>query len=121
MHVRVRALTIAAMPLLATGSAATAARAQTLVIRGGGDGHGVGMSQYGAEGYALHGASAAQILAHYYQGTALGHSSPAQPVRVLIGTGRASFSGATLAGSVRLSAGVPYTVAPSAVGLRVIS
>jgi stage II sporulation protein D len=91
------------------------------VIDGGGDGHGVGMSQYGAEGYALHGASAAQILAHYYQGTALGDVNPAQPIRVLIGTGRASFSGATRAGSARLSAAGTYTVTASAVGVRVLA
>jgi len=104
-----------------SGTTTTHAKPGQVVIDGGGDGHGVGMSQYGAEGYALHGASAAQILAHYYQGTALGHTSPTQPVRVLIGTGRASFSGATLAGSVRLSAAATYTVAASAVGVRVIS
>jgi stage II sporulation protein D len=91
------------------------------VIDGGGDGHGVGMSQYGAQGYAVHGATAAQILAHYYQGTTLGHANPTEPVRVLIGTGRASFSGATRAGSARLSAAGTYTVAASAVGLRVVS
>jgi stage II sporulation protein D len=91
------------------------------VISGAGDGHGVGMSQYGAEGYALHGASAAAILAHYYRGTALDHANPAQAVRVLIGTGRASFSGATRAGSARLSASGTYTVTGSGVGLRIAS
>jgi stage II sporulation protein D len=106
-----------------TRSGITASRAKPgqVVIDGGGDGHGVGMSQYGAEGYALHGASAAQILAHYYQGTVLSQVGPAQPVRVLIGTGRASFSGATRAGSVRLHAADTYTVTASAVGLRVRS
>ena len=42
------------------------------VFSGHGWGHGVGMSQYGAYGYALHGASFQQILAHYYPGTTLG-------------------------------------------------
>ena len=41
------------------------------VFSGHGWGHGVGMSQYGAYGYALHGASFQQILAHYYPGTTL--------------------------------------------------
>ena len=36
------------------------------------------MSQYGAMGYAEHGWNAAQILAHYYTGTALGHDRPAR-------------------------------------------
>ena len=35
-------------------------------------GHGVGMSQYGAAEMATRGCSAAEILAHYYPGTAIG-------------------------------------------------
>ncbi len=57
----------------------------TLVIEGAGFGHGVGMSQWGALGYAEHGYSAAEILAHYYTGTAIGHVSPRQIVKVLVG------------------------------------
>ena len=41
------------------------------VFTGKGFGHGVGMSQWGAQGMALKGASYSQILAHYYVGTAL--------------------------------------------------
>lgn len=41
------------------------------VFRGKGFGHGVGMSQWGAQGMALAGASAEQILTHYYRGIAL--------------------------------------------------
>ena len=36
-----------------------------------GSGHGVGMSQYGANVMAAHGSGYADILAHYYPGTAL--------------------------------------------------
>ncbi|MHB8631380.1 MAG: SpoIID/LytB domain-containing protein [Candidatus Limnocylindria bacterium] len=43
----------------------------TFVFTGRGFGHGVGMSQWGAQGMALAGASYEQILAHYYLGTAL--------------------------------------------------
>ena len=43
----------------------------TFVFTGKGFGHGVGMSQWGAQGMALNGASYQQILAHYYVGTAL--------------------------------------------------
>jgi stage II sporulation protein D len=43
----------------------------TFVFTGKGFGHGVGMSQWGAQGMALKGASYQQILAHYYVGTAL--------------------------------------------------
>lgn len=41
------------------------------VFRGRGFGHGVGMSQWGAQGMAAAGASAEQILTHYYRGIAL--------------------------------------------------
>ena len=54
-------------------------------IRGAGFGHGVGMSQYGAMGYAKHGSAYREILAHYYTGTALGQPRPrARDVRVLL-------------------------------------
>jgi SpoIID/LytB domain protein len=56
-----------------------------LVIRGAGDGHGVGMSQQGALGYAQHGWSYEAILAHYYAGTALGTVPRGRKVRVLMG------------------------------------
>lgn len=65
--------------------AAGSARAATLVIRGAGDGHGVGMSQEGALGYAQHGYGYQAILAHYYTGTALGQAPPKWKVRVLVG------------------------------------
>ena len=53
------------------------------VIRGAGFGHGIGMSQYGAYGYALNGREYDQILFHYYKGTRLG-SAPSRAVRVLL-------------------------------------
>ena len=62
------------------------AGAATLVIDGAGDGHGVGMSQEGALGYAEHGCSYNEILAHYYTGTALGQAPAGAKVRVLIGS-----------------------------------
>src|SRR5205823_6367234 len=58
----------------------------TFVITGHGWGHGVGMSQYGAYGYAQHGCGYARILAHYFQGTQLG-PAPVSKVRVLLASG----------------------------------
>jgi stage II sporulation protein D len=52
-------------------------------IRGAGFGHGIGMSQYGAYGFALEGSSYSEILAHYYKGTRLS-TAPSRPVRVLL-------------------------------------
>lgn len=42
-----------------------------VVFEGFGRGHGVGMSQYGAESYAKHGWTYDKILLHYYKGTEL--------------------------------------------------
>ncbi|MTT31008.1 stage II sporulation protein D [Terrilactibacillus sp. BCM23-1] len=41
-----------------------------------GYGHGVGMSQYGAEGMAKEGANYKQILSHYYKGTSIQNMEP---------------------------------------------
>jgi SpoIID/LytB domain protein len=76
--------TLAVLATLALGAAP--AGASTLVIEGAGDGHGVGMSQDGALGYAQHGWSAAQILAHYYTGTTLGQAPASFVVKVLVGS-----------------------------------
>jgi SpoIID/LytB domain protein len=70
---------------LLLSAASAGASTSTLVIAGAGDGHGVGMSQEGALGYAEHGWSYSQILAHYYTGTALGTAPANAKVRVLIG------------------------------------
>jgi stage II sporulation protein D len=76
------------------------------VIDGGGDGHGVGMSQWGADGLAQHGFTYQQILAHYYTGTTIGSTATGRVVRVLMQSGRGSvvFTGASRAGGRRLSA-----------------
>jgi stage II sporulation protein D len=91
---------------------AEAAPKTTFTIRGAGWGHGVGMSQYGAMGYAQNGWNAAQILGHYYTGTALGTTDPAKRVRVQLvsETRSARISGARQAGSRRLDPNVTYTL-----------
>jgi SpoIID/LytB domain protein len=81
---RLAALAAALIALLAAAGASTA-RASELLISGAGDGHGVGMSQEGALGYAERGYSYQAILAHYYTGTALGTAPAGAQVRVLIG------------------------------------
>jgi SpoIID/LytB domain protein len=72
------------------GGSMGAARAADVVqvpagftITGSGFGHGVGMSQYGAQGMGLDGYTASQILTHYYQGTAVNAVAlPATNIRV---------------------------------------
>ncbi|MEA2158496.1 MAG: hypothetical protein QOD66_876 [Solirubrobacteraceae bacterium] len=105
-------LVLAALLLSATGASA----ATTFFVRGGGYGHGIGMSQYGAYGYAEHGKSYSWILGHYYQGTQLGQIGADRLVRVLLASGPAGFSGATKAGSKTLSASASYTVTANADG-----
>jgi stage II sporulation protein D len=73
--------------LLAMPASAHAHRARpepTLLIEGAGDGHGIGMSQWGAFGFAQHGWSYQAILAHYYSGTSLGEVSTKHVVKVLV-------------------------------------
>ena len=66
---------------LAVPAAADAATRN--VVRGAGWGHGIGMSQYGAYGYALEGSGYRGILSHYYSGTSLVSSSQ-RSVRILL-------------------------------------
>jgi SpoIID/LytB domain protein len=65
-----------------TATVTTAAKS-VLVLRGHGWGHGLGMSQWGAKGFADHGWTYDRILAHYYRGTTLG-PAPVAKVRVLL-------------------------------------
>ena len=116
-----RALTLAAAVLVASSSAAAAPSSHRellppvcvgscvvaapgsgtlFLFNGHGWGHGVGMSQYGAYGYALHGSGYQQILAHYYPGTTLGTSS-ATVMRVLLADRKKS---------LKISCSVPFTV-----------
>ncbi|HWX97919.1 MAG TPA: SpoIID/LytB domain-containing protein [Solirubrobacteraceae bacterium] len=83
---RRRAVTLLPTVALLLALLAGGARASTLVITGSGEGHGVGMSQDGALGFAEHGWSYEQILAHYYTGTTVGQAPANAIVRVLVGT-----------------------------------
>jgi stage II sporulation protein D len=61
------------------------------VVSGRGWGHGVGLAQYGAYGYAQHGLGYRGILAHYYPGTTIG-SAPVRRVRVLLANGKSQLT-----------------------------
>jgi stage II sporulation protein D len=80
------------------------------IVHGRGFGHGVGMSAYGAYGFAKHGKSYRFILGHYYRGTSLGTLDKLRVVRVLldISPGDVEFSGATSACGERLDPGRSY-------------
>jgi stage II sporulation protein D len=74
VHRRVRTVAVVGALAVAiglfTGPADPPAEAapRTFTIVGGGWGHGIGMSQYGAHGMALRGASAGRIISYYYGG-----------------------------------------------------
>src|SRR3954452_18226001 len=95
-----------------TAAPAPASAASRFVIRGAGFGHGVGMSQHGAYGYAVHGFGYRDILAHYFTDTSLGAVDPGREVRVLLQSprGNASFSGASRAGGRRRDPTLTYFV-----------
>ena len=104
----VRRALFAALLLLALAAAPARGADTTFTIRGAGFGHGVGMSQYGALGFAQQGWDYRRILGHYYSDTAIG-SAGTRKVRVLLATKRtATFSGATKAGGRRLRADRTY-------------
>ncbi len=101
------------------GLSASADAASRMVIKGRGFGHGVGMSQYGAFGFAKNGRGHEAILAHYYQGTALSRLDAEQEIRVLLQSGfSGSFSGAgKVSGQRSLDPDATYSVARTAEGV----
>ena len=100
-------------------AAAPAGAASRFTIRGAGFGHGVGMSQYGAYGFALKGTGYREILGHYYTDTRIGSVGTRRVVRVLMQSlsGSASFTGATRAAGRRLNPRRTYRVRRGAGGM----
>jgi stage II sporulation protein D len=84
----------------ASATTTTLAAKTAIVLNGHGWGHGLGMSQWGAYGFANRGWTYDRILAHYYRGTTLG-TTPVKSVRVLLADGK---------GKVTLSATTPWRV-----------
>jgi stage II sporulation protein D len=82
------------------GSASDGTSNPTFVLTGVGNGHGVGLSQYGALAQARAGRSAADILSFYFPGTQLAHK-PSGKLRVLL---------VSTAKSLAISSTVPCTV-----------
>src|SRR3954447_10457933 len=113
MRIRLTAMLFFAILAPVAGQAAalgTAWAGVSWVVRGHGFGHGVGMSQYGAYGYAEHGKGYRFILDHYYRGTDLTMLQGPRIVRVLVGIvgGDIGFSGATGACGKQLDSSREY-------------
>lgn len=94
----------------------TSQAAEVLAVSGHGWGHGLGLSQWGAYGYAQHGFSTARILAHYYPGTTLG-PAPTRTVRVLLARRKRVTLGATAAWRATDANGASVELDPGTVTL----
>src|SRR5215211_3754666 len=101
---------IGTLAVAAMAAPAAASAADRLWIEGRGFGHGIGLSQEGARGFAANGFDYRRILHHYYRGTAVGRLSSGRSVRVLLSSGGpTAFSGASDVGGVQLEPGRTYT------------
>src|SRR5262245_14672723 len=109
LRIPLRTALVAAAALAVSLATAGATSAKTWVVTGAGFGHGVGMSQYGAYGYAKNGFTYDAILAHYYTGTTLGMTTT-RTVRVLLRAyvPSVSFSGSNSACGRDLNPGNSY-------------
>ena len=107
-------LAVLACALIAPASAS----AKVWVVKGAGFGHGVGLSQYGAYGYAKHGFKFDQIVTHYYTGTTIGTSAD-KSVRVLLrdSVGSVAFHGASTACGVAIKPAKTYVAKRKGAGV----
>jgi SpoIID/LytB domain protein len=94
-----------------TTQSLTTTASSALVISGHGWGHGLGLSQWGAYGYAKHGWTYDRILAHYYTGTTLGPVK-SKTLRVLVASERKTTVTATAPVTVVDGAGHKQTLSP---------
>lgn len=88
LHLAIGLVAVLLSGLVAPIASSPTAGAQpaSFTFEGGGWGHGVGMSQYGAYGRAAAGLSHAEILAAYYQGTTVSSVASPTDLRVHLGT-----------------------------------
>jgi stage II sporulation protein D len=93
------------------GAVSRGAAAVNLTVTGHGFGHGVGLSQWGAEARAKAGQSYQQILAFYYPGTTLG-SAADRAVRILLAESPFVRVGSRAAFTIEDAAGVRTRFGP---------
>jgi len=97
-------VSVVAVPLCASAALPN----PTFTFYGAGFGHGVGMSQYGARGYADHGYGATWMMGHYFPGTTLWlKPGPSRTVFVNVDRNAQSSQGAYTRTSWTMRAGWP--------------
>lgn len=113
-HLRRAAVsTLSAAALVSLTATPHALAETTVVAKGAGFGHGIGMSQYGAYGQAKAGRTADQILTHYYSGTVIAKGDTARTVRVLLRTSssvRVTGAASLVSTSRKLSPDATYVI-----------
>jgi stage II sporulation protein D len=108
------------LPSVTTASTATvttSAASSVVAVSGHGWGHGLGLSQWGAYGYAKHGWTYDRILGHYYSGTTLG-SAKVSTVRVLLASAKKTTLESTAAWTVVDAAGTKTVLDPGVLVLK---
>jgi stage II sporulation protein D len=108
------------LPSITTASTATvttSAASSVVAVSGHGWGHGLGLSQWGAYGYAKHGWTYDRILGHYYSGTTLG-SAKVSTVRVLLASAKKTTLESTAAWTVVDATGTKTVLDPGVLVLK---
>jgi stage II sporulation protein D len=119
-----RRISLLAAVLAALTLVSSAGAKSLFVLRGKGNGHGVGLSQWGAQGKALRGVGYGDILRFYYDPAGVGEGGT-NKVRVLLVSGRSSVTissdSAFKVGNKRLEGNKAYSVVRAAGGkVRVV-
>jgi stage II sporulation protein D len=99
-----------ATALLTLPAPVAADAATRWIVKGGGWGHGLGMSQYGAYGQALEGRGYKKILHHYYRSTDLSTANGRVRVLLQASVGSSTFGGANKVGSHSIKPNRNYIV-----------
>jgi SpoIID/LytB domain protein len=111
---------------LVSGALPADAAENEVVITGGGWGHGIGMSQYGAKALAESGTLAEDIVKYFYTGATIGTvgtevSGHAEPLRIGVGQDMTRFDFIPINGAVQPSAsGAPAAQPGESWSLRVV-
>lgn len=107
--------------LLALVGVLPAVAAGEITVDGGGWGHGIGMSQYGAQALANQGESAQEITAHFYSGSSIGNvgqgavTGHPDPLRIGVGQKMTFVEFSPVGGALQLCLGTQCASAAAGV------